>query len=444
MLEFTNKKYESLLSIKFNKLVSKFNKMVKLNNNKILDLYNKELNKLKIQISSQENLKDYSLVSNQQYNKLIAEIFICIIKQYTTTNNVKPNIIISYNIDSSIISICKQLLKADIIELTILSNDDLISDIKKNKKTNTIIIIINPINNNLVYDVKSISRFCKYYNILLMTTIIDELYNYSNSNYLINNQDILLLNYNKYIIANTKNKEYKSYFLLIKNKCIQKYKLVDLIQKYNNINNMNYLIQLVINLSDINSKFINNNLSKIEELYKYFINKLRDNYRLINYYDLITNKKHNNIKYFINTVSIVLLNSNENFLFNNIYLSIYNPNINFTNKSILEYFKSYKIILSQAHKNVLNNSLLMNNYEYNNKLKNGLLHIQINLYTKISDLDKLFTVIQSFINSHILQQSQKSKKKTKFVHFSTPEFIICKKIHNPNTKPKLISSILKK
>ena len=443
MIELNNKKYEYILSNKFMKLESKFQKIYKSNNiKKLLDLYIYELNKLKNTIIPNNKIKDYIILSSLQYNKLLCEMLICIIKQYITNNNTKPHIIISYNIEINIFNTCKQLLKSNIIELTIISNDNLIIDLKKNKKNNTLIVLINPINNNLVLDITTIYRYCKYYNILLITNLLNELYNYSDSNYLYNNQDIILLNYNKYSILN--NKDIIIHYFIIKNKFIDKYHLHEIIKKYENSDNMNNSIKYIINLSDINSKLLDNKLNTVKQLYNYIFDKLRQNYRIVNYYDLITNKNIHNIKYFNNSITIVSLNSVNVKLFNNIYFSIYSPDFNFTNKSLMEYLKLHKINLNIVHKNVLNDNLLTNNYEYNNKLKNGLIHFQINIYTKISELDKLLLCIDSFIHSKILQKNNKTKKIVKNVRFITPEFIICKKIHNPNNKFIRIKSILKK
>lgn len=449
MLEFTNKKYDSALSNKFIKIEAKFQKLYTTkykNGHKLLDLYTQELNKLKTLILTSTKINDYTILSSMNYNKFILEVVINIIKKHITQNNIKPHIIITYNIDIQLINIFKQLVKSNIIELSILYNENLLLELKNTKKNNTLLVLINPINNNIVLDIKAINTYCTYYNILLFSNIYDEIYNYSELNYTFYNQDILLLNYNKYSINNStnKNKDINIYHILIKNKIILKYDLHEIIQKYNNFKNIDNIIRYIVNLIDVNFKYGDFNLNKLKELYKYIFNKLQEEYRIVNYYDLITNKKINNIKYFTNSITIVTLNLPNIYLLNNIYFSIYSPDINFTNKSLIEYFKLHKIILYPAHKNVLNENLLVNNYEYNNKLKNGLIFFQININTKIADIDKFLLILSSFIKSKILQKNIKSKPEKKIVRFTTPEFIICKKIHNPNTKSIIVKSIIKK
>lgn len=408
------------------------NSIEKLNKSKLYELYTTEINKYKQSIKL---TNEYILIPNTNYQKILTMIILNIIKNYTENNKTKPHIIITNYESNYIFLIFKQLIKANLIELSIIESNFginiLIDELKKNKKSNTIMCFLSPISNNIYYNnINKIYSYCKYYNILVFSNIENELYNYYQIDYnIFNNQDIILLNYNKYIVNNK-----IITYIFIKNKFLAKYKtLIPEIQKFilTKINiNSNYLI----NILDINKSLTNKTIlkEKLKINYLSIFNYLKDRYKIITYENLI---KSNNIKYFYNTCTIILLqNLKDNIMYNTLSISLFMPNIKFSN--INEYFKSSKIILSNQYKFPFNKQL-----KYLNEIKKGLISINFGHTTKPFEINKFLNTITDFININLKTDIIKRKRK-KTVRFTTPEFIILNKPFVVNKKK--LKSILKK
>lgn len=432
LIYFNNIKDELILS---NNLSKNIEKLHKINKEKIYDLYNKELTKVKQKIKIDD---EYLLFGTINHQKLLTILLLHICKKYKEEKKSIPHFIISDFESSYIINICRQLNKAKLIDYSILDIDyyhtniiNILDKIKKIKRNNTILCIFSNFNNNSLYDLKKISSWCKYYNILTFNNIENQLYNEYNFSL---SQDIIFLNFNKYEINN---KSINNYYLVIKKKifknnkssifgnCNDIYKLL--------IQNNNILSYHLLNLIDINKYIFYNT---IKEYHLLIINKLQELYKLIHFDDLI---KTNNIKYYYNTPTIILLNNpKNNILINYFAISIFIPNIKFTNNILIDYFKNNNIILNNNNYKFYINK----NFKYFNDIKKGLIYIKITNNLKLFEISKFINVCYSFINSIFSLNKMKSRNK-KSVKFSNPEYIVLTKPYNNNSKKK-IKSILKK
>lgn len=433
LIYFNNIKDELILS---NNLIKNIEKLNKINKDKIYELYNKELTKLKQQIKIDN---DYLLFGITNHQKLLTIILLQICKKYKEDNKNIPHFIISDFESSYIINIIRQLHKAGIIEYSIININyyntninNILDDIKKLKKNNTILCIFSNVYNNSLYDLKKISSWCKYYNILTFNNIENQLYNEYNFSL---SQDIIFLNFNKYGV-NSKN--INNYYLIIKKKILLNNNKSTFFSNIDDINkliiqNNNILSHYLLNVLDINKYIFSNS---IKEYHLLIINKLQESYKFIHFNDLI---KSNNIKYYYNTPTIILLNNPKNIiLMNYIAISIFIPNIKFTNNTLIDYFKNNNIILNNDnYKFYIDKS-----FKYFNDIKKGLIYIKITNNLKLFEITKFINVCNSFINT-IFSLNIKSKKKKKTVKFSNPEYIVLTKPYK-NTNKKKIKSILKK
>ena len=433
LIYFNNIKDELILS---NNLIKNIEKLSKINKDKIYDLYNKELIKIKQRINIDN---DYLLFGIINHQKLLTIILLHICKKYKEDTKNIPHFIISDFESTYIINICRQLYKAQIIDYSIININyyhtninNIIDDIKILKKENTILCILSNFNNNSLYDLKKISSWCKYYNILTLNNIENQLYNeYNFSLY----QDIIFLNFNKYEI---RSKTINNYYLGIKKKLLVNNKSA-IFGNNEDINklliqNNNILSYHLLNLFDINKYIFSNS---IKDYHLLIINKLQESYKFIHFDDLI---KSNNIKYYYNTPTIILLNNpKNNILINYIAISIFIPNIKFTNNILIEYFKNNNIILNNDNYKFYINK----NYKNFNDIKKGLIYIKIPNNLKTLEISKFINVCDSFINNIFSLNKIKSRKKKKSVNFSNPEYIVLTKPYK-NTSKKKIKSILKK
>jgi len=463
---FNNYEEIQLLSKNFNNNLEKLNiskiKNTKKNNEnkqKILiekfNLYNNNINKIKDIYNIPQ---DYIIISSTNYLKILTLIIVQICNVYIKLNKNKPHFIIT-SFESNIIqNICKQLYKNNIIELTIIENENIIEEIKKNKKANTLLCIISNINNNIFYNLKKLSSYCKYYNILFLSNIEDELKNYIQNDKSIiyfNNQDLLIYNSNSYSInsnslnnksSNNKtsnNKLVNIYHLFIKKNIINKFHLDGILNNYT-INPNNLSESILLNTLDI-IKYNQNkeiNFNKIKSMFEYIITNIQSKYKIIYYTNLINTE---NIKYFYNIPTIILFNNINNTipLINNIYFSLFIPNIKFTNNNIIEYFKNNNIILNQ------NQRIPIECNKYLSDIKKGIINILLTPHTKISEINKFLNTLFNFIDNIFTitnnNNNNNKRKKNKNVRFTTPEFIILnKKFSNNSEKNKKIKSILKK
>lgn len=430
---FNNIKDEIILS---NNLIKNIEKLSKINKDKIYDLYNKELIKIKQKINLDN---EYLLLGIINHQKLLTIILLHICKKYKDENKNIPHFIISDFESPYIINICRQLYKAKIIDYSIVNINyyytninNILDEIKKLKKNNTILCIFSNFNNNSLYDLKKISSWCKYYNILTINNIENQLYNEYNFSL---SQDIIFFNFNKYeLISKTIN----NYYLIIKKKLLINSKSTiftntDDINKLL-IQNHNILSYHLLNVLDINKYIFSNS---IKDYHLLIINKLQESYKLIHFDDLT---KSNNIKYYYNTPTIILLNNpKNNILMNYIAISIFIPNIKFTNTILIDYFKNNNIILNNDHYKFYINK----DFKYFNDIKKGLIYIKIHNHLKILEISKFINICDNFINSLFSLNKIKSRKKKKCVKFSNPEYIVLTKPYKNNSKKK-IKSILKK
>jgi biotin-(acetyl-CoA carboxylase) ligase len=157
---------------------------------------------------------------------------------------------------------------------------------------------------------------------------------------------------------------------------------------------------------------------------------LNNDYKIINYHTF----QYTQDIYFTNSITIVLLTNIKytNFLINNIYFSIYIPNIKFSNSQLIDYFKINGIIT--------NTNIKFPNISSKNIL-NGLVGINISYLTKSQDIKKFIKLINNFINLKLHKIINIKKKK--HIQFCNPEYIVLSTPFNAKNEGPL-KSILKK
>lgn len=405
LIYFNNKKEELLHIDNLNKSILKIPK-----NKEIL---NTKINELKKNIE----FGDYELFINFNHQKIIAYSIVNICKIYIEKNKNKPHIIVSYYESTFIISLCKKLLKENLIEdLTIISAINIIEEFKKYKKLNTLFGFVSNININQYYNLNKLSSYCKYYNIILISNNENILFNYVNTNnryeLYFNNQDILLLNHYAY-----KNKYYLIY---IKKNLLSKYKFFN--SQIFNTNISPETLLYLANVINYNNKYLqisNNITTNINNFFNYF----KEKYKIVHINEYLTTDKI----YFNNCVTIVILN---NLFINSITFGLLIPNVKYNSNSIINYLKQNNIIINENHKF---NKLLPK------EIANCIISINITQNTKITEINKLIKVLDSFIVKNNIPLQRHRKKIT----FSNPEFIILTKPYKSKSKNKL-KSILKK
>lgn len=407
---------------------SKEKKYYDINSKLNLDKYIKKKLNEKIIIKNIKNIMNtfddelYEIIINSNYKKILIWIIIEICNNYIQKCNTKPHCIISYYETSFIKSLFKKLLKLELIEsITIIQNVHIIEDVKKYKQNNTLFVCVSTINNNIIYNLKSLQSFCKYYNLLLISNDENIIYNY-----IYENNELQITNYiNKYYICNQDIIYLHKNIILLKKKLLKKYNLSNnaiISNEYSKSNLANLL-----NLISFNNNY-NKNYNYIQKNYFYFLNELKQHYKIINYENFINIK---NI-YFQNTFTIIYFaNTIDRISLNNILISIYAPNYKFNN-NIIEYLKKNNIILNTNY-NISQNipKILINN----------LLNIKLSQFTKQYEINKLIKLIVTFINNSNIPDKKKNKKKK--ISFTTPEFNILTKPYKSNNY-KNIKSILKR
>lgn len=431
IIYFNNSKFDNLL---LNNLKKNYNKLSKtLDKNKIFDVYNVSINKL---INLYNN--NYSITLTINITKLLSSIIILLCNQYKQNNNKIPHIIISYYENNNIINIFKQLEKSKIIELSIITNINILDGIRSLKKDNTYLCFISNINNNYIYNLKKIQAICKYFNILLFSYVENVLSIYSDmTNNYISNQDIIIFQYTTH----------KLYYIFIKQQLLLKYKNIKLVIDNNSLNN-NIMLYGIVNIIDIikYNDLFNKHLDIIKNSYNLILQAIKSKYRFLNYSDFI---KFTNKKYFYNTSTLILLNkdnikelNSHNMiynLYNKLIFSLYIPNIKYTNTFLFNYFKSKNIIL---------NSINFNKYYDNlsNDIKKGIICLELSYLNKIEEINKFIVTLDLLIEVILKSTFAKvSNKKKKSVRFSTPEYIILNKpFKSSKINNKKNKSILKK
>lgn len=429
LIYLDNSKESLATKLKYEKQLKKISNEIKINNlnSKFIHL-NQLINTIYNNASANLD-KEYNLIVTGNYQKILTIMVIKICNDYILVTKQKPHIILSYNESNFIINLCKKLVKSNIIEsITIVKDIDIITDFKLHKKSNTLFAFISNINNSLFYNLTKLSSFCKYYNIILISNLENIISNYLYTNDItnkdlqipfLNNQDIISINY-----YNQKN---KIYILLLKKNFLNKYKLDKIENIFNDFICHDSLIYLINIISYYNTYELmyNKNIS----IFNQFISLLNQRYKIINYIDF---QKTKDI-YLTNSITIILINNIQytNILINNILLSIYMPNIKFSNTELHDYLKTNGIILNNSK---INNILPKN-------LANGLIELKFSYATKLIEIQKLVKILYNFIDSKINKIS--SVKKKKHIQFSTPEYIILSKPFKLKNKIPL-KSILKK
>jgi hypothetical protein len=426
LIYFDNSKENFLIKVKYEKQLLKISGDKQLDTNQLISKFT-DITKI---ISNIYNInKEYDLIITANYQKILTIILLHLCKTYKISTQTKPHIILSYNESNFIINVCKKLLKSDIIEnITILKELDIIDEFKRKKQNNTLFAFVSNINNNLSYDLSKLSTFCKYYNIVLISNLDNLIFNYlfnndltiPNNLYFLNNQDIISLHYYE--------QKNKIFIVLLKKTFINKY-------KFNEINNL--FINSISNESLIYIINIISYYNTYEVMYKKyyynfneFITLLNNDYKIINYNTF----QYTQYIYFTNSISIVLLTNIKytNFLINNIYFSIYIPNIKFSNSQLIDYFKINGIIT--------NTNIKFPNISSKNIL-NGLVGINISYLTKSQDIKKFIKLINNFINLKLHKIINIKKKK--HIQFCNPEYIVLSTPFNAKNEGPL-KSILKK
>jgi len=426
LIYFDNSKENFLIKVKYEKQLLKISGDKQLDTNQLISKFT-DITKI---ISNIYNInKEYDLIITANYQKILTIILLHLCKTYKISTQTKPHIILSYNESNFIINVCKKLLKSDIIEnITILKELDIIDEFKRKKQNNTLFAFVSNINNNLSYDLSKLSTFCKYYNIVLISNLDNLIFNYlfnndltiPNNLYFLNNQDIISLHYYE--------QKNKIFIVLLKKTFINKY-------KFNEINNL--FINSISNESLIYIINIISYYNTYEVMYKKyyynfneFITLLNNDYKIINYNTF----QYTQDIYFTNSITIVLLTNIKytNFLINNIYFSIYIPNIKFSNSQLIDYFKINGIIT--------NTNIKFPNISSKNIL-NGLVGINISYLTKSQDIKKFIKLINNFINLKLHKIINIKKKK--HIQFCNPEYIVLSTPFNAKNEGPL-KSILKK
>lgn len=426
LIYFDNSKENLSIKVKYEKQLLKISGDKQLDTNQLISKFT-DITKI---ISNIYNInKEYDLIITANYQKILTIILLHLCKTYTISTQTKPHIILSYNESTLIINICKKLLKSGIIEnITILKELDIIDEFKRKKQNNTLFAFVSNINNNLSYDLSKLSTFCKYYNIVLISNLENLIFNYlfnndltiPNNLYFLNNQDIISLHY-----YDQKN---KIFILLLKKTFINKYKFNEITNLFINYISNESLIYIINVISYYNTYEVM--YKKYYYNFNEFITLLNNDYKIINYHTF----QYTQDIYFTNSITIVLLTNIKytNFLINNIYFSIYIPNIKFSNSQLIDYFKINGIIT--------NTNIKFPNISSKNIL-NGLVGINISYLTKSQDIKKFIKLINNFINLKLHKVINIKKKK--HIQFCNPEYIVLSTPFNAKNEGPL-KSILKK
>jgi hypothetical protein len=373
-------------------------------------------------IQETEQSNKYNIYYTLNITKLLTYIIEKLCINYFELKKIKPHIIISNHESTYLYKICKYLLSKDIIELSVITNTyNIIDSFKLAKKLNTFICIISPLNiaYGTIHNITRLYNICKYYKILLFSNICNNYTNLHDINYYINNQDILSVND---ITVKYKNQTIKLYKIFIyKNISI---KLEDSLIKIPN--QIMYYNKLILkNIFTLKKEYN----TKIKTQHQYVIDSLKEYYNVISYNDFVSTKNKN---IFNNYCTILAFNFKHEFpLYNHLILSIYMPNVKFTQTSIINYFEQNNIILQTNYNNLIK--------DLDKSISRGLIHIQFDMFTKSSDLVKFIKVLLYYISE--LEKLNKVKKSNikKKVKFSSPECLSLQK-----NKTTIIKSILKK
>jgi hypothetical protein len=436
IIYLNNKKEEAIQFTNLDTNISKISKNKNDLKSKIIDIKHK--------LKNIHN--EYEIFINFNYQKILVYSIINICNQYNLKNKHKPHIIISYYESTFVLTLCKKLVKENIIDdITIIDNYNIIDEFKKYKKSNTLFGFISNSNNYQYFNLSKLSSYCKYHNIILVSNNENILFNYINNNPIdnnptdnnptvnnptdnnptvnnpidnntlfINNQDIILLNYYSY-----KNKYYLIY---IKKHLFNKFSIFNnqIYCDNESAESLLYLLNIInynINYNKI-TNVINNNINN-------FFNLFKQKYKII----YINEYLNTNKIYYNNCVTIIILHD---LFINNITFSILIPNIKYSSTLIYNLLKDNNILINTISNNKICKKLPK-------EIFNSLISVNISYCTKSIEILKLIKILDNFIIKNNIPLRKIKKKIT----FSNPEYII---LNTPFKKHSrfILKSILKK
>ena len=423
----------------------------KLSNKEIIQKFQDDLLLLKKIINKILNIKNSTnIMLNINEEKLYELLYCNIAILYKKITKKKPHFIVSSIENKYIIKICGQLLKNNIISLTIIKPNILgiisSNNIKKNIKSNTCLIIINYSNNILGYinEIPEIAILSKNNNILFHCDISHIFL--EKKQLFLDNIDIITYSYTKFLNKTTN--------IIIKNDNISYLNKENLITNFinyenkinkNNIKNLLFITSLIID----KYQYINILEKKNITLKQLFLNKIKEYIPIISYDDYLQIKVLSKL----NNINLIIFNY-KNAISNTIICSIYLNNSIFSNKLFINTMDQYGIKLIVPFNN--------HNLDYlknDKKLYNGLISLKFNENVKTSDIN---LIIKAFLKSiqhqynnlfnNIIENTNKNQssiksinKIKKRVRFTNPEYMILTKKKNlPKSINKNIKSILVK
>lgn len=432
---FLNNNYSKLTSKKILDEIDKWKSVMENKNN--IDI-NSIIDKYKSYIYN------YLEVSSNKYEFLITNGY----KSYNLIYNLIPlyyntkiHIIISNTDDSILSSYYKNLISNKQIDITLLNPNThgtiTIESIKNITKKNTKFIIIPYSNKELgsINNIKEIYTYCKANNIILISNI-NCLFGY-NSIKSINNVDLIFTTFDSiYGPSNIG-------IILIKKKLLNE-NIIQYIKKSNYILTKNKDLPIISGslhslLNILKNRDEKNN--KIKSLKQSFLDKLYQVLPILKYKDYITLYSQSIIK-----LTIVIINDNYLDKTNTLLLSLFSNKIKINTNHIKKYLDKQNIIINDISPNIINN------IDYDIRIKNGLISLTFGDHNKQSDVNNIFkslieaiylqhkTIYEEIKDNMIVNKKLSQKKIKKVVRFSNPICIESKtKIHNyPKIKSILI------
>ena len=432
---FLNNNYSKLTSKKILDEIDKWKSVMENKNN--IDI-NSIIDKYKSYIYN------YLEVSSNKYEFLITNGY----KSYNLIYNLIPlyyntkiHIIISNTDDSILSSYYKNLISNKQIDITLLNPNThgtiTIESIKNMTKKNTKFIVIPYSNKELgsINNIKEIYTYCKANNIILISNI-NCLFGY-NSIKSINNVDLIFTTFDSiYGPSNIG-------IILIKKKLLNE-NIIQYIKKSNYILTKNKDLPIISGslhslLNILKNRDEKNN--KIKSLKQSFLDKLYQVLPILKYKDYITLYSQSIIK-----LTIVIINDNYLDKTNTLLLSLFSNKIKINTNHIKKYLDKQNIIINDISPNIINN------IDYDIRIKNGLISLTFGDHNKQSDVNNIFkslieaiylqykTIYEEIKDNMIVNKKLSQKKIKKVVRFSNPICIESKtKIHN---YPKLKSILI--
>lgn len=429
------------------------NNYTKLTSKKILDEIDKWKslmeNKNNIDINSiihkyKSYIYNYLEISSNKYEFLITNGY----KSYNLIYNLIPlyyntkiHIIISNTDDSILSSYYKNLINNKQIDITLLNPNTngtiTIESIKNMTKKNTKFIIIPYSNKELgsINNIKEIYTYCKANNIILISNI-NYLFGY-NSIKSINNVDLIFTTFDSiYGPSNIG-------IILIKKKLLNE-NIIQYIKKSNYILTKNKDLLIISGslhslLNILKNRDEKNN--KIKSLKQSFLDKLYQVLPILKY------KEYNSL-YTQSIIKLTIVIINDNYLdkSNTLLLSLFTNKIKINTNHIKKYLDKQNIIINDISPNIINN------IDYDIRIKNGLISLTFGDHNKQSDINNVFKslieaiylqykpIYEEIKDNMIVNKKLSQKKIKKVVRFSNPICIESKtKIHN---YPKLKSILI--